>query len=102
MTGRALSRPPNRTVVERIDEDGDGEISEQELLTWIKKARDTNTYINLKEELQRQWQVRFISSLFLALDYIDPRWLLVFPILSSLQRWGAFCDADITAAGFRA
>ena len=39
--------------MDKIDANGDGEVSEQELIDWIKKAQSKY----LEEEVQRQWEV---------------------------------------------
>ena len=46
-------------IVDKIDANGDGEVSEQELIDWIKKAQ--NKY--MEEEVQRQWEVSAVSTL---------------------------------------
>lgn len=41
-------------IVDKIDANGDGEVSEQELIDWIKKAQSKY----LEEEVQRQWEAQ--------------------------------------------
>ena len=42
-----------RLIVDKIDVNGDGEVTEQELIDWIKKAQSKY----LEEEVQSQWEV---------------------------------------------